>query len=122
MYCDGAACSPGAVCCYNPSSAQPPDHCGQHGQCGNIPGGGPFTEISCSSPADCPGGYCCAEFMLGGNPPQQFREYTAISCQASCDNPQAEIVVCDPTAANPCPFGGTCTASTLLGAGYYVCN
>jgi hypothetical protein len=60
--------------------------------------------------------------MLGGNPPQQFREYTGISCQASCANTQSQIVVCDPTAANDCPFGGTCIQSTLLGAGYYVCN
>jgi hypothetical protein len=117
VYCAGAPCPSGDICCFDPTSSNPPDHCGQHGQCGSG-----YSEVSCSSPAACPGGYCCAQFVLAGNPPQQFRDYTQVSCQTTCGFNSSETTVCDPNSADPCPFGGTCTQSQLLGSGYSVCN
>jgi hypothetical protein len=117
VYCGGTQCPAGNVCCFDPTSNNPPDHCGTAGQCG-----AGYSEVSCSGPAACPGGYCCAQFVLVGNPPQQYRDYTGVACQSTCDNPSTEIVVCDPTSSNPCPFGGTCVQSGLLGNGYNVCN
>jgi hypothetical protein len=105
------------ICCYNPDNNMPPDKCGKAGQCGMG-----YTEVSCSSPAYCPGGYCCAQFTVGGTPPNTYRRYTNISCQAQCNMPQQEIIVCDPNSANPCPFGGQCVPSTLLGTPYHVCG
>jgi hypothetical protein len=95
----------------------PPDHCGKHGQCGTQ-----YSEVTCSGPAYCPGGYCCAQFIVVGVPPQDYRHYTSIACQADCSNTMIEIVVCDPNATDPCPYGGQCVASTLLGTPYNVCN
>lgn len=111
--CNGGLCPPGQICCFDPSSSQPPDHCGHTGQCGPS-----FVELTCSGPQGCPGQVCCAHYKQGGG---QF-EYTGISCQASCNNPNSEIIVCSQTMPNVCPPGTQCQQSNLLGAGYRICN
>jgi hypothetical protein len=117
VYCAGAPCPAGDICCFDPTSSNPPDHCGAPGQCGSG-----YSQVSCSSPAACPSGYCCAQFILAGNPPQQFREYTQVACQATCGFNSNETTLCDPTSGTPCPFGGNCVQSQLLGTGYFVCD
>jgi hypothetical protein len=110
-------CPQSDICCYNPDTNTPPDKCGKPGQCGNG-----YSEVSCSGPEYCPGGYCCAQFTVAGMPPNTYRHYTNVSCQSTCDNPTMEILICDPNSANPCPFGGMCVPSTLLGMPYNVCG
>jgi hypothetical protein len=116
VYCAGNPCAAGQICCFDATSNTPPDHCGSHGGCGVG-----YVELSCSSPQDCPGQLCCASFVITGVPPTQFRQYTNVACSVGCDIQSGQVVVCDPTRANPCPFGGTCTPSNLLGGGYMIC-
>jgi hypothetical protein len=89
--------------------------------CATSTSDGTFVEVSCSGPGYCPGGYCCAEYTVDNTMPPH-RRYTSVSCRAQCNSPLQEIVVCDPRAADPCPFGGTCQMSGLLGMPYYVCG
>jgi hypothetical protein len=121
VYCDGNLCGTGQICCFNPDTATPPDHCGQRGMCASSTSDGIFTEVSCSGPGYCPGGYCCAQFTLQNTMPPR-RHYTSIACQAQCNSPFQETIVCDPSAANPCPYGGQCQMSGILSVPYYVCN
>jgi hypothetical protein len=110
LACAGGSCGAGQVCCFNPSG--PGDHCGTKGNC---PQG--YSELSCSDPADCPGGVCCAQFQLFNM--QVY--YTGISCQPSCNNQGSEFVICGPTETSVCPPGTQCIQSQLLGSGYMIC-
>ncbi len=119
VYCDGMACPGGDVCCYDPDEGNPigPDYCSTKNHC-NMG----YSELSCSGPAGCPGSYCCATFTVAGTPPNQYRHYSGISCQPTCNDIGSQIIICDPAAANACPFGGTCQPSSLLGTPYNICG
>jgi len=49
-----------------------------------------------------------------------FVYYDSTTCQQSCDND--DRVLCDPNGPDVCPGPSTCTASTLLPPGYFVCS
>jgi hypothetical protein len=110
IYCDGNPCSPGQVCCFNPTG--PGDHCGNKGNCPNG-----YSELTCSSRSDCPGTeVCCAKYtVMGGN-----AVYQSVSCQPTCNQPGSEFMICtgEPQA---CPPPTMCIQSQLLGQGYDIC-
>jgi hypothetical protein len=81
-----------------------------------------FSELSCTGPDYCPNQVCCAHFTVIGMGPTAYRHYTSVACQAACPNDGTQTVICDPNAANPCPFGGQCTPSQLLGNPYNICG
>jgi hypothetical protein len=110
-------CNPGQVCCFDPT--MPDDMCGSPGGCaeGDI-------EIPCMGPSNCPDGeVCCGIF--DPNAGQNVDPYLSVSCQASCDDPNAQVVLCslgshaDPSA---CPANYVCQQSMWLDSGYNVCN
>jgi hypothetical protein len=116
VYCAGGVCGKGQICCFDPTSNNPPDMCGTHGQCG--PG---YVELSCSQPSDCPGQQCCATFTLIQTAQGMLRVYQSVACASQCDNPMSQLPICtnDP---GVCPVGTMCVQSTLLGPPYQICN
>jgi hypothetical protein len=101
-------CGGNDICCFNPFG--PGDHCGMNGQCD--PG---YVELTCSSPADCPGQVCCATI----DPTQNT--FQGISCQSTCNGPN-EVVVCGAKfMQGVCQPGQKCVQSQQLGFGYRLC-
>jgi hypothetical protein len=76
--------------------------------------GMPMFLLNCDDWADCDGGACCV--VMGGGPVT-----TQCTSGTTCmpDHP-----LCDPNAANPCPYGGTCKAidGMLMGTPYHNCR
>jgi hypothetical protein len=113
------------ACCWDQDSQndQPPfGKCvmGSPGNDGCATTGGPggfHARITCDSPHQCPGGFCCGHrILLGGN----SAYYDAVSCQAACDDPNVRL--CDPNDnTQTCPMGSFCQQSGLLPNGYFVC-
>ncbi len=103
--CDGAGCAiEGAQrCCWDIGNEV--GSCESDGDCGND------LPITCQVPADCPGQICCADRANG--------ELTAVRCADNCSM-GGDRALCDPTAQTPCA-SGTCTASMLLPAGFFIC-
>jgi len=81
---------------------------------GNCPQG--YSELTCGSPADCPGSTCCAQYNVMNG----MAFYTGASCQPTCNQPGSEFVVCTNN-ASVCPPGTQCIQSQLLGQGYWIC-
>jgi hypothetical protein len=108
----------GEICCLNPLSNNPPDHCAQPNMCGNA-----FVELLCSGPADCPGELCCAHGMVVNQQGQPLFRYSGTSCQPTCPYtiPESEFPLCDPTGPNVCGVR-TCQQSMELGNNYFVCK
>jgi len=103
-YCDPAA---GELCCIKNGVASCATSCTGSG-----------TPYRCDSQADCtaagaPTLVCCG--ATGTN--VVFNSFCSGVTQ--CTTPDAYF--CDPNIANPCPHGGTCTATTLPFAGWYRC-
>jgi hypothetical protein len=57
---------------------------------------------------------CCAS--VSGNTVNT----TYCGGQTQCTDPR--VMYCDPNDANPCPNGGTCTATIYPFPGYYRCQ
>jgi len=81
----------------------------------------PAVAVPCDESTDCAalgqtGDVCCLQ--LGSN-----GKGTAVGCIAdtSCTTAKNRRVMCDPTAATPCPTGQTCKLSTITFPGFYVC-
>jgi len=72
------------------------------------------TPVSCTSSAQCPAGEICCGRQPNG-------AYTDVTCRATCDNGNSEVVFCDPTVPNDCPQGTTCGPSQVLD-GFNRCN
>ena len=106
VYCNGAPCAPGEVCCFNPNG--PGDHCGTHNQCN-----GGTVELGCNGPEDCPGQICCATV-------KNQTAVDGISCRTSCST-QEDFVVCSAADPGVCAPGTQCNPVNQLGAGYRLC-
>ncbi len=75
--------------------------------------GGGTAPIKCDSATDCGAGLVCCGSITGTTINNIF-----CTGPAQCLAPKAYF--CDPGLADPCPNGGTCTATTLP-PGYYRC-
>jgi hypothetical protein len=104
ILCDGKYCATGTEeCCYSNGTYSCVTKCT----------GGGSSPITCDSAGDCGAGLVCCGIITNmvvntiycGNPSQ-------------CAAPK--IVFCDPNAADPCPLGGTCTATTVP-PGFFRC-
>ncbi len=118
--CGGSATcesSNGEECCFTPQK--------QDGQCvssdGDCNGGGEVL-LPCDDAADCDalgniGDVCCAQAAQNGIVSQ-------VQCRAAseCSAKNGQTNLCDPSASNPCPNGGTCQASTVSIPGYSICR
>jgi hypothetical protein len=91
--------------------------------CNTQGGPGASVRILCSLPSDCGGLICCgSRYNVGGS-----LYYSQIDCEAQCGG--SNVTLCDVN--NPIcpmfdtangPMMGVCQPSTILPAGYYVCN
>ncbi len=79
-----------------------------------------YISIPCMGPDDCSGQVCCADVNLNMQDP-----YLSVACAPSCDNLGSQIVLCA-SGGGPdqsvCPPNYTCQQSSVLDAGYFVCN
>ena len=105
LYCDPAA---GELCCI--SNGTP--------ACAASCNGGGSTPIRCDTQADCsaagtPALVCC------GSVTGDIVNNTYCGGVTQCTAPKA--FYCDPAVVNPCPNGGTCTATMYPFPGYYRC-
>ncbi|MGH7328205.1 MAG: hypothetical protein ACREJX_07630, partial [Polyangiaceae bacterium] len=108
VQCSSGDCSiaENQVCCFSVSSAT--------GMCSSGAGcSGDSVAVPCDSAQDCtdegkPGDVCCAQADQSG-------AVTSVACSTptDCNAAQGMTNMCDPNAANPCPNGGTCSASTV---------
>jgi len=110
ILCGSVYCNPAAleICCI--TSGVP--------ACSATCNGGGTVPIHCDDQQDCvaqgkPTTVCCGS--VNGN------VVNNIYCggQSQCEPPKA--FYCDPNVANPCPNGGTCTATMYPFPGYYRC-
>ena len=117
--CADSTCPAGDICCFNPTSGNPPDHCGKSGQCGQG-----FVELTCSGPEGCPGEICCGRGMVVGSGPAQTFQYAGVSCAATCANTSTyvEYTLCSAQDPGVCGAGQQCTQSQVLGSNYYLCE
>lgn len=117
IQCTSGDCSiaDNQVCCYGVSKT---GTCTSQSGC---VGDGTFP-IPCDSTQDCsdegmPGTICCATA-------DQTGAVTNVECvdPSNCQSSNGQTNLCDPNAADPCPNGGTCSASTVSIPGYDICK
>lgn len=117
IQCTSGNCSiaDNQVCCYGASKT---GTCTVQAGCDAI---GSFP-IPCDSAQDCtdqgqPGTICCAQA-------DQTGAVTSVQCvdPSNCQASNGQTNLCDPNADNPCPNGGTCSASTVSIPGYDICK
>jgi hypothetical protein len=105
ILCDGKYCALGTEeCCVTNNTTY---------SCVSKCTGGNTAPVKCDSAADCDPGLVCCGSLNGTIVNNIF-----CSGPAQCAAPKAYF--CDPMVANPCPNGGTCTA-TDVPPGYYRC-
>lgn len=117
VQCTSGDCSisDNQVCCYDAAKT---GTCTAAGSCS---GAGAFP-IPCDSAQDCadegqPGTVCCAQA-------DQTGAVTNVECvdPSNCQSANGQTNLCDPNAPDPCPNGGTCSASTVSIPGYDICK
>ncbi len=98
------------VCCLDPTAGT--------GTCEAVGAACTNTSVPCDSADDCPGGGAvCCEAIQGGSP--------HVSCSQNsnqCTSQLSGELLCDPSAANPCPGGKSCTKASPLGGAYHLCQ
>lgn len=118
--CPGSATcesSSGQECCFSPQT--------QDGQCVSSDAecnGEGDVLLPCDDTADCDalghiGDVCCAQADKNGI-------VSAVQCRAAsdCSAKNGQTNLCDPSASNPCPNGGTCQPSMVSIPGYTICR
>jgi hypothetical protein len=110
--CVGSAdCGSGQVCCGTISGGQ------YTGFTCEANCGASDTVVDCSKPSDCGNGQvCCGAQQVNGG----TRQYTSLSCQATCVQTQNEYVLC--VANSDCSNGLTCQGSAFLPPQFRVCR
>ncbi|MEO8799022.1 MAG: hypothetical protein ABI551_14125 [Polyangiaceae bacterium] len=109
--------SNGEECCFSPQTTK--------GQCvssaGDCSGAGEVL-LPCDDTADCDalgnvGDVCCAQADQNGI-------VSHVQCRAvsDCSAKNGQTNLCDPSASNPCPNGGTCQPSKTSIPGYSICR
>ncbi len=103
ILCDNQYCALGTECCSLNGTYTCADKCS----------GASVNAIKCDSAADCQTGLVCCGVITAD-------VINSIYCSTSAQCTAPKAYFCDPTLADPCPQGGTCT-STTLPPGYYRC-
>jgi hypothetical protein len=122
IHCGASECTVGAqVCCRVTGLAGSSFGCTNVNSCN----GGERLPIPCDDAADCQamgtGLVCCATYQV--NTATQLATVVSVSCASSseCVSKNNEVIVCDPTAPDACPQGGTCKPSQQTMPGYNLC-
>jgi hypothetical protein len=115
VHCENAECPvPAQVCCRREVGPGYSFACTAAGQCN---GGGNTLEIACDDAHDCTGGQVCCVSASQQNTATEVLCRTVADCQQ-----QGRAVVCDPSAATPCPSGKSCQPSQQTLPGYNICR